>query len=221
MAEEGFEVPQPHEKLVEEHAEHDDLAQRIALVTAVLATIGAVFSYQSGANQNQAMFLKNEGIRLQAQASDQWAFFQSTSTKEHIAKVAAELVTDEAAKQKFLAEAAHEADKKEGIQKKAEALEKESEEKDKLSEEVLKPHERMALGMTLIQISVALASITVLTRRKSTQVSFYVYCENCSHPIIGSGCYIGSCIRRGCRDQIYLSQRFASDIHVACALSAS
>ncbi|MBV8464306.1 MAG: DUF4337 domain-containing protein [Burkholderiales bacterium] len=166
MAEEGFEVPQPHEKLVEEHAEHDDLAQRIALVTAVLATIGAVFSYQSGANQNQAIFLKNEGIRLQAQASDQWAYYQSTSTKSHLAKIAAELATNDEAKQKFLAEAAREDVKKDNIQKTAESLEKQSEEKDKAAEEVLKPHERLALGMTLIQIAVALASITVLTRRK-------------------------------------------------------
>jgi hypothetical protein len=166
MSEEGFEVPQPHEKHLEEHAEHDDFAQRVALVTAVLATIGAVFSYQSGANQNQAVFLKNEGIRLQAQASDQWAYFQSTSTKGHLAKVAAELATTDAAKQKFLAEAAHEEEKKDKIQKTAEGLEKQSEEKDKEAEEVLKPHERLALGMTLIQIAVALASITVLTRRK-------------------------------------------------------
>lgn len=165
MAEEGFEVPQPHEHLIEEHAEHDNLAQRVALVTAVLATIGAVFSYQSGANQNEAMFLKNEAIRLQALASDQWAYFQATSTKEHLAKMAADLATDPAVRAKYQEEAKRENDKKEQVKKDAEALEEKSKERNEESQKVLRPHERLALGMTLIQIAVALASITALTRR--------------------------------------------------------
>ncbi|MBV8658440.1 MAG: DUF4337 domain-containing protein [Burkholderiales bacterium] len=164
MAEEGFEVPQPHEKMIEEHAEHDTLAQRIALLTAILATIGAVFSYQSGANQNEAMVLKNESIRLQAQASDQWAFYQSTSTKEHLAKLGADLATTEEARKHYADDAKHEAEKKVDVKKAAEALEEKSKALNEESEKTLRPHERMALGMTLIQIAVALASITALTR---------------------------------------------------------
>jgi hypothetical protein len=51
------------------------LAQRIALMTAILATIGTLISYQSGSAQNEAMFLKNQSILKQAEASDQFACF--------------------------------------------------------------------------------------------------------------------------------------------------
>ncbi len=166
MTEQGFEVPSPHEKLIERHAENDSLAQRIALVTAILATIGAIVSYQSGANQNQAMFLKNESIRKQAQASDQWAFYQATSIKQHIAEDMAGIASDAGQRGKLLARAGHEASKKVEIRQTAERLQRESQAFNERSERVLRPHERMALGMTLIQIAVALASITVLTRRK-------------------------------------------------------
>ena len=165
MAEEGFEVPSPHEKLIEHQAVHDSLAQRVALVTAILATIGAILSYQSGANQNQAMFLKNESIRKQAQASDQWAFYQASSIKQHIAEDMASIASNDAQRAALLARAKHEASKKSDIKQTAERLERDSERFNQRSERVLRPHERMALGMTLIQIAVALASITVLTRR--------------------------------------------------------
>lgn len=165
MTEHGFEVPSPHEALVEHHATHDRLAQRIALVTAILATIGAILSYQSGANQNQAMFLKNESIRKQAQASDQWAFYQASSIKQHIAEDMASIAGNAQQRAKLLARAKHEASKKTKIMEAAERLQRQSLAFNERSERVLRPHERMALGMTLIQIAVALASITVLTRR--------------------------------------------------------
>lgn len=166
MTEQEFEVPSPHEKLLEHHAAHDQLAQRIALVTAILATIGAILSYQSGANQNQALFLKNESIRKQAQASDQWAFYQASSIKQHIAEDMASIASNEQQRVKLLARATHEASKKTKIMQTAEQLQRQSEAYNERSARVLRPHERMALGMTLIQIAVALASITVLTRRK-------------------------------------------------------
>ena len=64
--EEEYEVPSPHEHAVEEGGERkgDALAQRIALMTAILATVGALISYQSGSAQNEAMFLKNEHEKI-------------------------------------------------------------------------------------------------------------------------------------------------------------
>ena len=62
--EEEYDVPSPHEHAVEEatEKERDGLTQKIALMTAILATVGALISYQSGNAQNEAMFLKNESI---------------------------------------------------------------------------------------------------------------------------------------------------------------
>jgi hypothetical protein len=61
--------------------------------------------------------------------------------------------------------ARYEKDKVE-IKKKAEDLEAESEKANKESEEAMHPHHMLAQSMTLIQIAISLASITVLTRKR-------------------------------------------------------
>jgi hypothetical protein len=164
--EEEFEVPAPHEHALEEHAEVDAFAQRVALMTAILATIGALFSYESGSAQNDAMFLKNESILKQAQASDQWAYYQAKSVKSHLDGIAAALATDPAQKAGFASDQARQDAEKNEVQAKAKALEEESRKLGEEAEATLKPHHRLSLGMTLVQIAVALAAITVLTRRR-------------------------------------------------------
>ena len=59
----------------------------------------------------------------------------------------------------------YDAEKKE-IKQKAEELEHASEEANEASEHAMHPHHRLAQSMTLIQIAISLASITVLTRKK-------------------------------------------------------
>jgi hypothetical protein len=59
----------------------------------------------------------------------------------------------------------YEKEKKE-IKIKAEALEGESEKANEQSEHAMHPHHILAQSMTLIQIAISLASITVLTRKK-------------------------------------------------------
>jgi hypothetical protein len=166
--EEDYEVSGPHEHALEEVAEHErnGLGQRIALMTAVLATIGALISYQSGTAQTEAMFLKNESILKQAEASDQWAFYQARSTKGHIAAAAAELALTPEVKARFSAERDKEEKEKLGIQEAAMKLQAESRKLAQESEAKLRPHERLALALTFIQIAIALAAITVLTKRR-------------------------------------------------------
>jgi hypothetical protein len=164
---EDYEVPSPHEHAVEEAAEkeRDSLAQKIALMTAVLATVGALVSYQSGSAQTEAMFLKNQSILKQAEASDQWAFYQAKSTKGHIAEAAAALATTPEVRVHFIAQQEKEEKEKAEVQAEAKKLEAESRKLGEESEAKLRPHERLALALTFIQIAVALAAITVLTRR--------------------------------------------------------
>ncbi len=166
--EEEYEVPSPHEHAVEEAAEHasDSLAQRVALMTAILSTIGALISYQSGSSQNEAMFLKNQSILKQAEASDQWAYYQAKSTKSHLDDAMAVLAQAPADKARFLADRDKQDKQKEEVQTEAKKLQAESRKLGEESEAKLRPHERMALGMTFIQIAVALAAITVLTRKR-------------------------------------------------------
>ena len=166
--EEEYEMPSPHEHAIEEAGanEKDTLAQRIALMTAILSTVGAMISYQSGSNQNEAMFLKNQSILKQAEASDQWAYYQSKSTKSHLDDAAAALAQTPELKAYFLADKTKQDAQKNEIEKEAKKLQAESRKLGEESEAKLRPHEKMALGLTFVQVAVALAAITILTRKR-------------------------------------------------------
>lgn len=162
----GFHFHGHHEHTVEHHAQGgDNLATYIAIFTALLASLGALVSYQGGDTQNQAMLFKNEAVLNKAQASDQWNFYEAKSNKGHLMELAADLApANKRAYYKSQIER-YENDKKE-IKAKAEALDAESEKANEQSEHLIHPHHKLAQSMTLIQIAISLASITVLTRKK-------------------------------------------------------
>jgi hypothetical protein len=160
-----FHVHGAHEHAVEHEAHHGPgLAQWVAIFTAVLSTVGAIVSYQGGATQNQAMLYKNEAVLKKAQASDQWAFYQAKSAKQHLMEISIDLAPKD--KTEFYRKQAEKYDgEKKAIKQKAEQLDEESRKYDELSEESMHPHHKLAQAMTLIQIAISLASITALTRK--------------------------------------------------------
>lgn len=166
--EDEYEVPSPHERHVEALSEHDhdSLAQKVSLMTAVLATIAALISFASGSAQNEAMFLKNQSILKQAQASDQWAYYQSKSIKGHLDEAVSALSADAEVRRRFQSDQARQEHEKAVVQAEAERLQRESRALGLESEAKLRPHERLALALTFLQIAIALAAITVLTRRR-------------------------------------------------------
>ncbi|WP_075792246.1 DUF4337 domain-containing protein [Massilia putida] len=162
-----FEVEGPHNHAVEHAVEQrDKLAQRIALMTAVLSTVGAIVNYASGNAQTEALVLKNESILLQSRASDQWAYYQSKSTKSHIADGVAALATDPEVRRRFTAERDLEDKERLQVQREAKQLESASQRLARESDAKLRPHEHLALALGFLQIGIALAAITVLTRRR-------------------------------------------------------
>src|SRR6202171_2827686 len=60
----------------------------ISLTTAVLAALAAVASLKAGSTVNEALVLKTDATRLQAQASDQWAYYQAKGIKSAVAQSA-------------------------------------------------------------------------------------------------------------------------------------
>lgn len=161
-----FHIHGAHDHALEHHAQSGDkLAGQIAIFTAILASIGAIISYQGGATQNEAMLLKNEAVLQKAQASDQWNFYQSKSSKEHLMELAADLAPADKREHYNTLIQKYDTEKKE-IKLKAEALEAASEKANNQSEQMLHPHHKLAQAMTLVQIAISLASITVLTLKK-------------------------------------------------------
>jgi hypothetical protein len=163
---EEFHVHGAHDHAVEHQAHGgDSLASSVAIFTAILASVGAVVSYQGGDTQNQAMLFKNEAVLKKTQASDQWSFYQAKSNKGHLMELAADMGPANKREYYKTQIEKYENDKKD-IKLKAEALEAESEQANQKSEHAMHPHHKLAQAMTLIQIAISLASITVLTRRK-------------------------------------------------------
>src|SRR5579862_5993562 len=68
---------------IDEEIEHSGgkMLRWISLTTALLAAIAAIASLRAGATVNEALVLKTEATRLQAQASDQWAYYQAKGIK--------------------------------------------------------------------------------------------------------------------------------------------
>jgi len=172
MSEDHFHVHGPHDHEAEHRAEHDPFAGRIAVMTAIFATIGAMFGYMGGHTQNEALLYKNEAAIRRAEASDQWNFYQAKSSKQNLAELGATLTTGDQ-QAKYQKEVDRYKKEKEEIKLVAEKFEKASKDAEAMSDASMHVHHRWAQATTLIQIAIARAAITILTRNRGLQYTSY------------------------------------------------
>lgn len=174
MSGHGFHVHGPHDHEVEHVAQHggDNFTSRIAVLTAVLSTIGAIFGYMGGHSQNAALLYKNDAAIQKTAASNQWNYYQAKSNKQNLAELSVTLTTGEA-QEKFKAAIERYKKEKEEIKVEADNLEAEAKASDEHSNQEMHVHERWALATTLIQIAIALSAITLLTRKRWMLVGVY------------------------------------------------
>ncbi len=167
MSDHGFHVHGPHDHEVEHVAQHggDNFTSRLAVLTAVLSTVGAIFGYLGGHSQNAALLYKNEASIVKTAASNQWNYYQAKSNKQNLAELSVVLTTGEA-QQKFKQAVDRYQLEKAEIKTQAEKLEAEVDTANKNSEMEMHVHERWAMATTLLQIAIALAAITLLTRKR-------------------------------------------------------
>ncbi|HRH13995.1 MAG TPA: DUF4337 domain-containing protein [Azonexus sp.] len=167
MSGHGFHVHGPHDHEVEHVAQHggDSFTSRLAVLTAVLSTVGAIFGYMGGHSQNAALLLKNEAAIQKTSASNQWNYYQAKSNKQNLAELSITLTSGEA-QEKYKQEVERYKQEKTEIKVEADKLEALAKEADKKSEAEMHVHERWALATTLLQIAIALAAITLLTRKR-------------------------------------------------------
>ena len=144
------------------------LLKQIALTTAILAAVAAVAALQSGSAVNTALILKTEAARLQAEASDQWAYYQAKGIKAAI---------QEAARDAWLAAgkqppAGHEAETRryaqdqDEIKKAAAERERQRDEKSREADHLIHRHHGFASAVALMQVSIALGAVAALTRTR-------------------------------------------------------
>ena len=165
MSGDGFHVHGPHDHAVE-HAAHssDGFSNNIAVMTAILATVGAMFGYQGGATQNDAALFKNNAAIDKTQAANSWNYYQAKSNKQNLAELAMTLPGVDP--EKYKAEVSRYKAEKEDIKKEAEKWEDSSKEWNHKSDEAMHQHHQWALATTAEQIAISLAAITLLTRKK-------------------------------------------------------
>ena len=166
MSEHGIHVHGAHDHAVEHEAQKGGLGQQVAIFSAVLATVGAIVSFLGGHTQNEALLYKNHAVLKKAEASDQWAYYQAKGVKRNIAEFAATMTNDPAKAEFYRNEAKRYATEQKDIEAQARKLDKDSDESNHKSDHALHPHEHLAISMTLLQIAIALASITVLTQKR-------------------------------------------------------
>jgi hypothetical protein len=167
-----FHVHGPHDHEMEhvaKHGAHDDSgaghAGQLAVITAILATVGALFGYMAGATQANAGLFKNEAAIRQTLASDQWAYYQAKGNKQNLAEIALDIVP-EARRPYYQDEIKRYKTEKAEIKTKAEEFEKDSKEWSLKSDEQIHMHHRWAQAMTALSVAIAIAAIALLTKRR-------------------------------------------------------
>jgi Na+/glutamate symporter len=180
MSGHGFHVHGPHDHELEHaqkggHGDHGDsggMINQIAMFTAIIATVGAIFGYMGGATQANAGLYKNNAAIKKTEASNQWNFFQSKSTKQSLAELARDLAPDD--KKAFYQVKVERYEKeKTDIKVVADKLEADATQWDKQSDEQMHQHHRWAQSTTVLQVCIALAAIALLTKKKWLEYAMF------------------------------------------------
>jgi len=155
---------------IQEELEHDGgtFLKRIALTTAILAACAAIASLRAGATVNEALVLKTESTRLQAEASDQWTFYQAKGIKAAVQDASATswLAIGKEPPAKYAEEQKRYKDQQVEISVKAQEKEHARDEKSKEADHLLHEHHGFANAVALFQVSIALGAVAALTRIK-------------------------------------------------------
>ncbi len=178
----GFHVHGPHDHELEHaaqggHGGHGDPASggminQIAMFTAMVATVGAIFSYMGGATQANAGLYKNNAAIKKTEASNQWNYFQSKSTKQSLAELSRDLAADDK-KATYQGKVDRYEKEKNEIKVVADKLEAEATVWDKQSDEQMHQHHRWAQATTVLQVAIALAAIALLTKKKWVEYAMF------------------------------------------------
>ena len=140
--------------------------RRVAITTALIAALAAGAALEAGGTANEALVLKTEATRLQAQASDQWAFYQAKGIKLAIQRADAEAwrANGRTPPEKFEQEAQRYSSEQADLQRRATALEQRRDRDSEQADQLLERHHHFADAVALFQVAIALSAIAALTR---------------------------------------------------------
>jgi Na+/glutamate symporter len=178
MSEDGFHVHGPHDHELEHaqagnhNGEHGAMVNQIAMFTAIIATIGAIFGYMGGATQANAGLYKNTAAIKKTEASNQWNYFQAKSTKQSLAELARDLAPEDK-KATYQGKVDRYEKEKNEIKVVADKMELDATQWDKQSDEQMHQHHRWAQSTTVLQVCIALAAIALLTKKRWLEYAMF------------------------------------------------
>lgn len=135
--------------------EPDRFLSRIALTTALIAALAAVTGYLAGERGDEAMV-------DQIHSCDQWAYYQAKSIKSAVTSAKIEAIQAMTGH----APSASDADKLARYDAEMKEIKVAAEEKQAMSSHRLEQRKILANGVTLFQISIAVAAISAISRKK-------------------------------------------------------
>lgn len=146
----------------------ESFLKRIALTTAVFAALAAISALRAGATVNEALMLRTEAARLQAEASDQWSFYQAKGLKAAVEEASRTswLAMDKVPPADYIERKERYSAEQKQIEEKAREKEKERDEKIQESDHLLHHHHRFAYAVAIFQVSIALGAVAALTRSR-------------------------------------------------------
>ncbi len=156
---EAPEVPTEHlHEEMHHQAEHGGNESRwisgVALSSAIIAGFAAIASLMAGVHANEAMI-------AQMRASDAWNYYQAKGVKAAVLSTKVDLVTAIGKTPE-----AKDAEKIGSYKKDQGRIKEKASEFEEASHEHLETHEAFARSVTLFQVAIALAAVSVLTKRR-------------------------------------------------------
>lgn len=148
------------------------LLRTIALTTALFAALAAIASLEAGGTVNEALALKTEATRLQAEASDQWGYYQAKGLKAAVADAQKNtwIALDKTPPAQLATDSERYADDQKKSREKAEALEHERDAKSEEADALMHRHHFFAQSVALLQVAIALGAIAALTRKRAAWI---------------------------------------------------
>lgn len=147
--------------------EGSKLLRTVALTTAILAALAAIASLKAGGTVNEALALKTEATRLQAEASDQWAYFQAKGLKSTVTEVSRNtwIALDKTPPDDLAKNEERYAEDQKRSKEKAEEFERQRDERNTEADHLMHRHHFFAQSVAWLQVSIALGAVAALTRK--------------------------------------------------------
>ncbi len=152
-----------------EHAEeaahaHDPFISRVSITIALLAVLAATAGSLETVEGGRAITSSSEAVLAQDKATDAWDEYQADSLKHHLYTIAADTGGPHA--DAYRRTATEQSEKQTAVRARAERDEKD---RDDLRAESLAHetrHHWLTGAATLLEIGIALSTVTIITRRR-------------------------------------------------------